>query len=157
MTRSCNIKQLLLTKYYFYAALLLIPFILMIPTIIERKTSLLFLFSLAIFVMGPVHIMIFHLAIYTKQVTPLNAKIIGNANADTHFIPVIVSLAAFTLPIFTLGILQLFFDNNTTGLIILVIGLTFLISHKYWIGIIYKKMLVKKYENIAGFLSTRSS
>jgi hypothetical protein len=51
--------------------------------------------------------------------------------------------------------LQGIFNDTVAFVVMIVIGLAFTIANPYWIGNIYKRMMLRRYENLEGFHSTR--
>lgn len=59
MVRKENIIMLLTAKYYIYSALLVFPFILMLPTVFTGKCTLLMLMAYAAFTAGVEYFLFF--------------------------------------------------------------------------------------------------
>lgn len=150
------IEKLLTAKFYFYSAILLFPFILMIPMVIMGKASLLMLFSYMAFTAGVGNFLFMQLAVYNKQTAPLNQKFIGRTMVENSWIMILIEVLAFTMPLLLVKIFMVFASENTAYIILLVIGLTFIGTHRLWLGNIYKRLNERKYENIEAMMATRS-
>lgn len=155
MVRKENIISLLKAKYYFYSLLLIVPFLLMLPTLFTGKCSLLMLLAIIALIAGPIHIIFLHMAIYNKQTVPLNTKFIGRGGMETNYVQVVVNLAALFLPPFLVGLLPLVFGETVAYIVILCVGIIFIATSKYWIRSIYNRMMRRRYINLEGFRATR--
>lgn len=155
MVHRENIISLLRAKYYFYTLMLLLPLVLMFPMIYTGKFSLLGLLSLLVFTGGFTYFMLFQLAIYNKVTMPLNEKFIGKGGMENNYFQIILSLASFTLPIAIVALFDTFFSETTSFLMVMFIGLAFMGLHPLWLRNIYKRMMKRKYVNLASFHSSR--
>ncbi|MCR4582775.1 MAG: DUF5687 family protein, partial [Prevotella sp.] len=70
MTRRESILKLLEAKLWLYSALLIVPFIIMLPAVFTGKFSLLMLLGYMFLTAGLIHFIIFQLAVYNKQTLP---------------------------------------------------------------------------------------
>ena len=155
MARKENILTLLEAKYWFFCALLLLPFMLMLPTVFAGKWSIWMLLSYTIFTAGFQYFVLFQMAVYNKQTIPLNTKFIGKNSMENNYIQVVVQLVAFFLPIVVVSVLQTFFNNALAYSVMAVIGLLFIGTHRLWLRNIYKRMMVRRYDNMASFRASR--
>lgn len=155
LTRRENILTLLRAKYVFYSLLLVIPFILMLPTVISGKWSLLMLVSYAIFTIGFQYFIAFHTAVYNKISLPLNTKMTDKPGLKTNYIQIILIAIMFIVPNVIVSLLQAMFSENTAYIITLLIGLAFIATHKIWLRNIYNRLMKHKYANLEGFISSR--
>ena len=149
-----NIIALLKAKFWFYSAVLLIPFIVMLPAVFTGKFTLLMLLGYMLLTAGVLHFVIFQLAVYNKQTLPLQQKMTAKGNFENGMQLVIELLSLFAPgAIATVGFLL--FGETWTFVFMSLIGLAFIITHPIWIRHIYKRMMQRRYENIYGFHSTR--
>ena len=149
-----NIIALLKAKFWFYSAVLLIPFIVMLPAVFTGKFTLLMLLGYMLLTAGVLHFVIFQLAVYNKQTLPLQQKMTAKGNFENGMQLVIELLSLFAPgAIATVGFLL--FGETWTFVFMSLIGLAFIITHPIWIRHIYKRMMQRRYENIDGFHSTR--
>ncbi|MDO4160359.1 MAG: DUF5687 family protein [Prevotellaceae bacterium] len=155
MIRRENILQLLKAKYYFYCAVLLVPFVLMLPTLFMGKYTLLMLVSILAFTAGPVYCLLMQMAIYNRQAMPLNAKFTSRGAIENNYVQVIVELVAFFAPTILISVLHAFFSATVTFSVLLVIGLAFVLTHDMWLRNIYTRFMKKRYVNMEGFRSSR--
>ena len=154
MVHEENILTLLRAKYYFYCAIVLLPFLLLLPPIISGKFSLLMVLAYLLITTGPEYCLLFQLAVYNKQTLPLNDKITGK-NQFENKLQLIIELVVFFVPVTLVLILQALFSDTVAFLIMILIGLAFTIANPYWMRNIYKRMMTRRYENLEGFHSTR--
>ena len=150
-----NILQLLHAKYYFYCSLLLLPLLLMIPTVFMGKYTILMLISMAIFAAGPIYCSMMQMAVWNKQTIPLNSKLISRGNVETNWFAVIMELAVMFLPVILLSLLPLLFSETVTYIIMLVIGIVFIATRNLWIRNIYNRFMARRYSNMESFRATR--
>ena len=155
MVHKENILQLLKAKYFLYSTLLLLPMLLMLPTVFMGKCSLLMLIAIMLLVAGPVHACFLYMAIINKQTIPLNTKFIGKGSMETSFLQVAVEIAAFTLPLLLLNLMPLLFGQTGGAIALMVLGLAFIVTYRFWIRDIYRRMMKRRYENLEGFHASR--
>ena len=155
MVHRENILSLLTAKYYFYSIMLIVPFLLMLPTVIMGKFSLLMVVSVLLFSAGFIHCSYMQFSVYNKQTLSLNTKFVGNGNMENNYVQVIASLAIFFLPVVLINILYSFFSEITICVVLMVIGLSFILSHRYWMKNLYSRMMKRKYVNMDGFRASR--
>ena len=155
MVREENILDLLKAKYIIFTVLLLFPFLLMLPTVISGKWSLLMLVSYGLFTAGFQYFMIFQLAVFNNQTVPLNAKLIGKSGMENNSAQVILQLVAFFMPITVLTIFQRFTSETISNIILLVVGLIFILTSNIWLKNIYNRMMKRKYKNLEAMHASR--
>lgn len=149
-----NIIALLKAKFWFYSAILLIPFLVMLPAVFTGKFTLLMLTAYMLLTAGMLHFIIFQLAVYNKQTLPLQQKITGKGNFENGMQIVIEMIALFG-PGVIAAIGFVLVGETITFIFMSVLGLTFIITHPLWIRNIYYRMMKRRYENLEGFRTTR--
>jgi hypothetical protein len=154
MVHEENILTLLRAKYYFYCAIVLLPFLLLLPPIISGKFSILMILAYLLITTGPEYCLLFQLAIWNKQTLPLNEKITGK-NQFENKLQLIIELIVFFVPVVLVLILQALFSDTVAYIVMIVIGLAFTLAEPYWMRNIYQRMMRHRYENLEGFHSTR--
>ena len=155
LVRKENIISLLTAKYYIYSALLLLPFLLLLPTLFTGKTSIIELLSVMIFTSGACYFMFFQMAVINKTTVPLNEKLIAKTGIENNYIQVLAEIGVFFLPVVMYSLLYTFCGETKADLILLIIGLGFIVTHKLWIRNIYNRMMKRKYSNLEGFRASR--
>lgn len=155
MVHKENIISLLKAKYYFYVVMLLLPLVLMIPTVIQGKCTLLMLFSILIFTAGIEYFIIFQCAVYNKQTIPLNTKFIAKGSVENNYWQLVISLGVLFVPVLLIIIMLTVFSRNVAYLILMAIGLLFLFTNSLWIRNIYNRLMRRRYENMESFRATR--
>lgn len=154
MTQRENIISLLKAKYIFYCAVLIIPFLIMLPAVFKGKFTLLMLFAYMLLVGGLIHFIIFQLAVYNKQTIPLQLKVTGKGNFENG-IQIVIEMAALLLPGMIVGIGYFTVGLTATYIFMCVLGLAFIVTYPLWTRNIYNRMMKRRYENIEGFLATK--
>ena len=155
MVRRENILKLLQAKYIFYSAILLFPFILMLPTVFAGKWSLFMLISYAFFTAGFQYFILFQMAVYNKQTTPLNTKFISKNGIENNYFQIVAEMSAFIIPMMLVSTLQALFGETISYVVMLTIGMIFILTHPIWLRNIYLRMMKKKYELLDGFRASR--
>lgn len=154
MVHEENILTLLRAKYYFYCAIVLLPFLLLLPPIISGKFSLLMILAYLLITTGPEYCLLFQLAIWNNQTLPLNDKITGK-NQFENKLQLIIELIVFFVPVLLVLILQTLFSDTVAYIVMIVIGLAFTLAEPYWMRNIYQRMMKRRYQNLDGFHTTR--
>lgn len=154
MTHKENILSLLKAKYYFHVAILVIPLLLMLPAVFAGKFSILMMIAYMLMSSGLLYFTLFQLAVYNKQTLPLNQKITGKGNMENG-IQLVIELAAMFAPLVLVALLILITDETTAYIVLAGIGLLFTITHPIWLRNIYKRMMLRKYENMEAFHASR--
>ena len=67
----------------------------------------------------------------------------------------IVSMVGFFAPVALVMLLQTIFSDEIAYLILIVIGLGFTATEPYWMRNIYRRMMLRRYDNLEGFHATR--
>ena len=149
-----NIIALLKAKFWFYSLVLVIPFLIMLPAVIEGKFTLLMLLAYMLLTSGFLHFIIFQLAVYNKQTLPLQQKMTAKGNFENGM-QIVIEMVALFGPILITGLGYLLVGLTYTYIIMCCIGLAFIVTHPIWIRNIYNRMMQRRYENLEGFHSTR--
>ncbi|EPT34237.1 DUF5687 family protein [Phocaeicola abscessus] len=154
MSRKESIYTLLRAKYYINCLFVLIPFFVMLAPVVRHKMNLLAPISYSFFTVGFIFALLLQLAVYNTRTMPLNATIMQSNKTNTS-IQMIITLLAFTLPFVFDMIFTQIAGRNTTSIIECAIGILFVITHRFWLKNIYKRLMKRKYQNMEGFRATR--
>ena len=154
MVHEENILTLLRAKYYFYCAMLILPFLFCLIPVFTGKYSILMVLAYLLTATGPVYCMLFQMAVYNKTTLPLNDKITGKNQMENKW-QAIVSMIGFFAPVLLVMLLQAIFSDDVAYLVLIVIGLAFTLTEPYWMRNIYRRMMLRRYENLEGFHTTR--
>lgn len=155
LIRKESILTLLRAKYYFYSTLLLIPTVFMLVPVFMGKWSIEMLISCYIFTIGFQYFITFQLAVYNKNTIPLNCKLTSNHSLETNYYQILVELFTILTPATILGVTIFLFGEKIAWIVITIIGLLFITTHRLWLNNIYNRMMKRKYENIEGFRKSR--
>ncbi|MBO4826285.1 MAG: hypothetical protein J5506_03475 [Prevotella sp.] len=155
MVHKENIISLLKAKYFFYVAMLLLPLLLMIPTVVQGKCSVLMLLSIFVFTAGIEYFLILQCAVYNKQTIPLNSKFIAKGSVETNYWQLVISMAVLFIPVILIIIMLSILSRNTAYLVLMGIGLLFILTNSLWIRNIYNRLMRRRYENMESFRATR--
>ena len=154
MVHEENILTLLRAKYYYYCAILLLPFAFTLIPVFTGKFSIMMVLAYLFTATGPVYLLLFQMAVYNKQTMPMNEKITGKNQLENKW-QGIVSMVAMFAPIIEMFILRAIFDENTAYWALFLIGLAITLAEPYWMRNIYQRMMQRRYENLEGFHTTR--
>ena len=149
-----NIIALLRAKFIFYSAVLIIPFVIMLPAVFTGKYTILMLFAYMLLTAGFLHFVIFQLAVYNKQTLPLQLKVTAKGNFENGM-QLVIELFALFGPVLITGLGYLLVGLTYTYFFMCIVGLAFIIAHPIWIRNIYTRMMKRRYENLEGFMNTR--
>ena len=86
---------------------------------------------------------------------PLNTKFIGKGSMENNWMQVVAQLVIFFFPLFFIRIMQLFFEKDIAYIVLLLTGLLFIATHKWWLMNVYQRMMKRRYENMEGFRASR--
>ena len=154
MTRRESILSLLKAKFWFYVAVLVVPFVIMLPAVFTGKFTLLMLFAYMLLTGGFIHFVIFQLAVYNKQTLPLQQKVTGKGNFENGM-QIVIELVALLGPGFIVGVGYLLVGMTYTYLFMCALGLAFILTYPLWLRNVYNRMMQRRYDNLEGFHSTR--
>lgn len=154
MVHKENILTLLKAKYYFYCTILFIPTLILLPTVINGKFSILMILAYLFITSGLEYFILFQLAVYNKQSLPLNTKITGKGNFENS-LQLVIELIVFFIPVALALILTAIFGDVIGYTILIIIGAMFTFTHELWMRNIYKRMMRRRYKNLDGFHETR--
>lgn len=154
MVHKENILTLLKAKYYFYCAILFIPTLILLPTVITGKFSILMILAYLFITSGLEYFILFQLAVYNKQSLPLNTKITGKGNFENS-LQLVIELIVFFIPVALALILTTIFGDIIGYTILIITGAIFTFTHELWMRNIYKRMMRRRYTNLDGFHETR--
>jgi hypothetical protein len=154
MVHEENILTLLRAKYYYYCAVLLLPFLITLVPVIMGKFSLIMVLAYLFTVTGPIYFLLFQMAIYNKQTLPLNEKLTGKNQMENKW-QIIVSMTTMFAPVIIIILLQLVFSDDVAYWILFLSGLAITLTEPYWLRSIYRRMMLRRYENLEGFHASR--
>lgn len=153
MSRKESIMSLLKAKYYIYSIGEIIPFILMIPAIVMDKLTLLGAFAWFFYTIGFIYFCFFQLAVYNKQTVTLNEKV--TSRQSNSAIQMLVNFGAFGVPLILYSLMNTLWGETTTYIILLTVGLGFTLASPLWIKNVYRRFMLRRYENMEGFRDSR--
>lgn len=155
MVRKENILSMLNAKYDFYCILLLLPFVLMLPTVVSGKWSIWMLLSFALFSAGFQYFVVFQLAVYNKQSIPLNTKFIGKGGLENNYIQILAEMIVMFFPLLVISVAQSAFGTAASYIIISLTGCVFIALRPLWMRNIYNRLMQRRYANMESFRSSR--
>ena len=154
MARKEVIFNLLRAKYYLNCLITLIPFLLMLVPVWKGKFSLLMSVSYYFVAVGPCFAALFQLAVYNKHTIVLNSTVMRSNRGGT-MIQNVITTGSLLMPMILLKLSTLLLSQTTACLVLLVIGVAFAATHRWWLMNIYRRFMARRYENMEGFRSSR--
>lgn len=150
-----SIHSLLLAKYYFYTALLLIPLTLFLPAAVLGRVSIWEILAYALFAAGVCHRILFQMALHNKVTFSLKTTHTGKTS-NSPYLHLVVTLivAASPLPVILPGTWWLQ-QPALSNAVLSLLGIVFIATHRRWIAAISRKMKPLRYEQLEGFRKSR--
>ncbi len=153
MARRESIYALLCAKYYFNTALLIFPLLIVMPLIVAGKVSLWMNLGYLFLTAGVLYPLIFQMAVYNNLTLPLNQKLLGKQG---NTMQQIVSVAILFLPILLEKGCVLLLGDVWGYVVLIVLGVAGICTHKLWIRNIYTRLMARRYINMDGFRASRA-
>ncbi|GHV57450.1 hypothetical protein FACS1894182_06320 [Bacteroidia bacterium] len=150
MARRSSIFDLLKSKYILYFSYSLFVTLLLLIPAIQGKISILFLLSAFFYTVGPIYFIIFQNAVYNKTHFDLFDKGMMNWKGQSGNMIAITMITMF-VPVILILIVNALWGQTTVCLFMLITGLTFTLTVKYWLTGIYKRFSKRRYKNMEGF------
>lgn len=154
MSRKESVLSLLKAKYIFNCIMLLFPLLFALMPIFKGKVLFIEAVSCMFFAMGCIFPFLFQLAVYNKQSLPLNEKMTRNGRGSKA--QIIFSFAALFAPMIIMYILIVTLDIVTASWIMLALGLVGTICSPMWLRSIYRRFMIRRYDNMEGFRDSRN-
>ena len=159
MVRKESIYDLMKAKYTILLIMLMMPLIILIPTVIMGKITFLYLIAMYFLSAGPVSFGMMHMVYFNNYSLPLNATISntsGSASGEIKTITGIISLIALFVPTLLVSGLESIMNPDIAYITIIVIGALFVATNSLWLRNIYRLFMKRRYKNMEGFRETRS-
>lgn len=153
MSRKEGTLDLLTTKYYLNSALLLIPLILTTPLMVIGKIPVLMDLGYFFFTIGVLYPITFQMAVYNKETLPLNAKLTGKQGNSKQNI---ISIGLMFGPLLLERISVTLLGDAYGYLLLILLGLIGMLTHKRWLRWTYGRFMARRYENMEGFRASRN-
>ncbi len=154
MSRHESIYDLLRAKYLFNLAMLILPFILMIPTIVAGKISLLMNLGYMFMVAGLIFPGLFQMAVYNSETMPLNTKMTSKTN---NWVQQVVSLAVLFVPILLTQLCEVFLGDVWGYVVLIILGSIGIATYPIWLRNIYRRFMERRHKNMEGFRASRAT
>ena len=154
MSRRESILDLLTAKYYFYSAMLLLPFVLLVPLTWVGKVTIWMNLGYLFFTIGILYPMMFQMAAYNKETLPLNAKLGTKSGSGMQNI---VSIVLMFLPIGVERLAVTFLGDPWGYILLITLGMVGVITHRQWLRFTYRRFMSRRYQNMEGFRATRKN
>lgn len=155
MARRDSIYDLLRAKYYFNSAILILPFLFIIPLMIIGKISVWMNIGYLLFTVGVLYPCLFQLAAYNKNTLPLNTKL-TSAKQGT-MMQNIISMVILFLPLALEKISVLLLGPVWGYIPFIILGFIGITTHRLWLRNIYHRFMLRRYVNMEGFRASRNS
>ena len=154
MSRHESIYDLLRAKYIFNLVMLILPFTLMIPTIVSGKISLLMNLGYMFMVAGLIFPGLFQMAVYNSDTLPLNTKMTSKTN---NWVQQVISLVVLFAPILLTQLCEVLLGDVWGYVVLIVLGTIGIATHPIWLRNIYKRFMARRHQNMEGFRASRAT
>jgi hypothetical protein len=151
-SRKLSLFDLLKSKYILYSSYSLIVTLLLLVPAFQGKISAFLLVSMFFYVIGPIYFLIFQNAVYNKTFFDLFDKGMMNWKGQSGNM-LLISMITMFVPVICVLILNGIYGATVTNWFMLIVGIAFTVTSKYWLAWIYKRFLKRKYKNMEGFRS----
>jgi hypothetical protein len=149
-TRNLDLRRFILAKYYFYAGVALLQFLLLMPFVLIVQPGIsLMLLSLLLYATGPVFALLIYQGVSTSTRLDPNKKAIFNfeGTSGTLFISILLIFASL-VPVAAVGLLLPWGKKISILITTGMAGLAFIITHHWWISATARRFAKKKYKNL---------
>jgi hypothetical protein len=153
MVRKECILTVLKAKYILSCLYMVVPLVILIPTMVTGKVTVLFVFSMACFSMGVVYFMLFQLVVYNTNTIPLNMKV-GQRQSSSSMQKV-MAFAVFIVPMALYWLLEMLCGKTVGDLILLFMGIVFILLSNVWLKNVYQRFMKRRYKNMDELRSSR--
>ena len=150
MARKISMYELLKGKYLLCSSYSLVVALLLLIPVVQGKISLLHLLAIFFYTVGPVYFMSFQSAVYNKSHLDLFDKGSMNWKGQSGS-TMVLSMITLFVPIILVAIVNGLFDTTAACVFMLLVGMAFTFTSKYWLRNIYKRFEKRKYKNMEGF------
>jgi len=154
MVHRENTLTLLRAKYYYYCAVLALPLLITLIPVITGKFSLIMVLAYLFTATGPVYAVLFQMAVYNKMTLPLNDKITGKNQMENKW-QAIVSMASMIVPLIVVFVMRALFSEEAAYWALFLQGVAVTLCEPLWMRNIYRRMMLRRYDNLEGFRATR--
>ena len=156
MNHPRSIYLMLCTKYLMSCVMLLITLLCTIPCVYLYNKSWIQVLGMYAFIAGFVHFLFFQLAVYNNQTYSLNEKVTGKTFQTNNALQMLFCFLGFMIPLLLIRVGKVVIGTEATSGVMLVVGLIFIFSSRFWIDNIYQRMMRRRYKNLDNFKATRS-
>ncbi|MDR3251492.1 MAG: DUF5687 family protein [Tannerella sp.] len=149
-SRNLSLFVLLKSKYFLYCSYSVLVFLLFLIPAFQGKISGFMLVSMLFFITGPVYCLIFQNAVFNKQHFDLFDKGMWNWKGQSGNM-LVISMITMFMPVVFVLIIRAIFGNDAAYYFMLITGLAFTLTSKYWLAWTYNRFLRRRYKNMEGF------
>ena len=153
MTRKISLLDILKAKYILYCSYSILFFAVLMIFVFTGTLDFLFLISVFFYATGLFYFLMFQNAVYNKCYYNHSDSIFFNWKGQSSRMWMISSFSLFVPVVFVL-ILEAIFSETIANYFMLITGITFTFTAKYWLTWIYNRFLKRKYTNMEGFRNT---
>lgn len=154
MVRRESLLSLFRAKYYFHCLLLIIPLVLLLPSIIWSGLPAGLVVSQLFLTAGIILPLIMQLAWINRKTAPLDASIMGKGQWNSPYQMVTVFFAFF-FPILLSNLLFLMLSENMAYLVCTLLGMAGIAAQPLWMRYLYRQVIRKKYVIMNDLRETR--
>ena len=150
MTRKLSLLDMLKGKYLFYISYSVLILLVLTVLVFLGKLGFLLLISIFFYTVGVLFFLMFQNAVYNKSFFDHSETGMFNWKGTSGNMIVVTMLGMF-VPLIIVIIIKAIFNETVACYFMLVTGLTFTLTAKYWLTWTYNRFLKRKYKNMEGF------
>lgn len=152
MARHQTLLPMLKGKYILYTSYALLPTLCMMVPVFQGKLSLFFVISVFFYTVGFLFFLMFQNAVYNKSYFDLFDSGMFNWKGTSGNMLMVTMFGMF-FPVIIIVIIHNLFSQEVACSFMLVVGLSFTLSAKYWLRWTYNRFLKRRHKNMEGFRS----
>lgn len=152
-------KQLLIDllkgKYFFYCLMEIIPLLLMFPAVVTETITFGQWISYYLVVIGFCLPVTMQTATFTNYCTPMNKKLTVGNTENNVVMTLLWMVLILILPIGFENLIAYFVSNTASYILLSIGGITGFLTSPLWLDSLYKRIYLRRYQNMVGFRDSR--
>ena len=155
MSRKESVLQLLQAKYWWNCIILLIPICCTQVPVFEGKLLFIEPWACCLFTTGCIYPFLFQMAVFNDTTLHPNSQVTKSGRSTKT--QLIFSSVALFVPMIVMYVLEILISPLFASCVLLVLGAAGTACSPLWLRNIYNRFMMRRYENMDGFRSTRSA
>lgn len=147
--------DLLKGKYLFYCQLEIIPLLLMLPTVVTASITFGQWISYCLIVIGFCLPVTMQTATFTNFCTPMNKKLTAGSSGNNVGMTILWMGLILIIPIGLQYLIAYLISDTASYLLLSIGGIAGFLTSPSWLNSLYKRIYLRRYQNMEGFRSSR--